>query len=108
MGPAVWQLHRYPADYWRPLPDFFLEFAWREGYDIPIDTMYWLVGDTIFPVSQMLRNDEMQLPSVSQAKELWGPIRAVRSRVVHRIFNTYGRPLAFPYIGLGLMIKKSS
>lgn len=31
VGPTVWQLHDYPADYWRPLPDFFIEFGRREA-----------------------------------------------------------------------------
>src|SRR5215510_9746413 len=33
-GPVVWEIHRYPKDYWRPLPDFFVEFARRHGYGV--------------------------------------------------------------------------
>src|SRR5205085_1612458 len=51
VGPAVWQLHDYPRDYWRPMPDFFLAFGEHNGYEVPFDLMMWIVEDKAVTVS---------------------------------------------------------
>ena len=46
-GPAVWELHDFPRDYWRPLPDFYREFANRQGLVLAEDGMAWVL--TVWP-----------------------------------------------------------
>jgi len=107
-GPAVWQIHRFPADFWRPLPDFFIEFGRREGFIVPVEMMHWLVDGAIWPCQELSTNGEAILPSVDHSRELWGASKAMRSRVIHRLFDTYGRRAVFPFSGLGLVILKGA
>jgi SAM-dependent methyltransferase len=108
-GPALWQLHDFPADYWRPLPDFFSEFARRESLTLVVTQMKWLVFGKTIPVSEMTSSEGQKLlPSTSepQASRLWGYRKATLSRAVHKLFRTYGRETSFPFVGLGVVLQK--
>jgi SAM-dependent methyltransferase len=105
-GPAIWQLHQFPGDFWRPLPDFFIEFGRRNELDVSSDLMFWLVYGKIYPVSRFRSNHELVLPSVDVSKSIYGAYKSLRSRILHRLFRTYGREMAFPYVGLGVVLKK--
>jgi SAM-dependent methyltransferase len=97
LTPAVWQLHDFPADYWRPMPDFYLEFARREGLGVLPGTFSWVVGDElIIPVEDLTYEDQKLLPSKHSQ-----PWRSRYSDAVHRIANTAGRSMFFPYSALG-------
>ncbi len=106
VGPAVWQIHDFPHDFWRPLPDFFLEFARREDMETGTESMYYLSHDRLIPVDELSWGDQKQLPSKGHAKHLYGRGRAAISRYAHFAFNTYGRELAFPNSGLGVVLRK--
>ena len=101
VGPAVWELHDFPADYWRPLPDFFLEFARRNRCEVPRDGLKWIALDRLIDVNQLMRGRQKVLPSSHAARSLWGSSKTLRSKVLHRAGRTFGRELFFPYIGLG-------
>lgn len=105
-GPVVCQLHDYPRDYWRPLPDFFLEFAERHGYEAPMAHARWLTEGKIIPVDEIADGDQKLLPSLNAARVVWGRARTARSRLVHKVFNTYGRVTEFPMSGLGMTLRK--
>jgi SAM-dependent methyltransferase len=101
VGPAVWQLHDFPKDYWRPLPDFYEEFAVREVYEYLHVFARWIVGGTLVPIAH---NDVGQkiFPSGSQ---LFGEGRWRFSRAVNQLFNTAARQMAFTYVGLGIVLR---
>lgn len=105
-GPTVWQLHDFPADFWRPMPDFFIEFAQRHECEIPTGGLQWIVVDRLIDVETMRRNGQKQLPSAHTAPEVWGRSRAVRSRLIHRVAHTTGRDMFFPYVGLGACLRR--
>lgn len=106
VGPAVWGLHDYPRDYWRPLPDFFIEFAARTGSELVPDALCWLLeNEQIVPVAELTEGDQKRLPSRLTAPHVYGRFRAARSRWVHKALNTIGRELHFPYTGLGVVLR---
>ena len=106
VGPVVWELHDYPADYWRPLPGFFLEFAHRHGCDVTADGMRWIVLDRLLDPGPLRHGTQMLLPSSHTGHQLWGPLKMLRSKLVHRAGFTYGRETFFPYVGLGVCMTR--
>ncbi|HVE47581.1 MAG TPA: methyltransferase domain-containing protein [Acidimicrobiales bacterium] len=108
VGPAVWQLHDYPKDYWRPMPDFFLEFGHRNAFEVPFDLMMWIVEEQVIPVSRFSLQEQKQLPCISRPGvfEVWGKRRAYWSRGVHLLLRTFGGATQFPHAGLGVVIRK--
>jgi hypothetical protein len=97
VSPVVWELHGFPRDYWRPLPDFYEEFAARNGLEITDRS--WIVGDELLPVNA-------RLPGVARGSELWGRGRWLYSRLIHRLANTTGRNTFFPYSAFGVVLRK--
>lgn len=102
-GPTVWQLHDYPADYWRPMPAFFEEFARRHG--CRVEMRRWLLDGRTMPGDALRDGDQLLLPSWMSAPQLWGSSRWTRSRVVHRLFDTVGRRTPFPLSGYGVVLR---
>lgn len=106
VGPVVWPLHDYPFDFWRPMPDFFLEFARRHDATVPPEGFTWLVDDRLVPVTDLMDGAQKVLPSKVTAARIWGKGRAQRSRLVNAGLNTVARKLHFPYVGLGVAIRR--
>lgn len=108
VGPTVWQLHDYPRDFWRPMPDFFLEFADRNGYTVEREAMMWTVAGKIVPVDRLSVGGQKKLPSISKPGviEVWGTPKAYWSRAVHLALRTFGRDTAYPDCGLGVVLRK--
>lgn len=108
VGPAVWQLHDYPKDFWRPMPDFFLEFARRNGYEVVPDVLTWTVAGKLVPVDAISVGTQKKLPSISRpgVVEVWGGPRAYWSRAVHALLRTFGRETPHPDCGLGVVLRK--
>lgn len=108
VGPTVWQLHDYPRDYWRPMPDFFLEFADRQGYEVVREALMWTVAGKVVPVDRLSVGAQKKLPSISRpgVVEVWGARQAYWSRAVHLVFRTFGRATTYPDCGLGVVLKK--
>ena len=102
VGPCVWQIHDYPRDYWRPLPHFYEEFANRQG--LVVEDLSYLVADRIIPVDDLREDDQILLPSKQVGAKVFGR-RAVASRYVHRLLNTTGREMHFPWVGLGCVLR---
>ncbi len=106
VGPVVWRIHDYPQDFWRPLPDFFLEFARREGMTTDTASMHWLTLDRLIPVDELTDGQQKCLPGKFQPEPLFGAVRSKVSHLVHFAFNTYGRDCFFPEVGLGVVLRK--
>jgi SAM-dependent methyltransferase len=107
-GPAVWQLHDFPVDCWRPLPDFYTEFARREGLTLIEEHFDWLVYGELYPVSSFIHEGQKIMPSLGQpaGSSIWGTKKVAWSRAIHKIMRTSGRELAFPYAGLGVAMRR--
>ena len=95
---------------WRPLPDFFLEFARREGYEVVGEDMMWIVVDRVVPVDRFSIGSQKKLPSISRPGviEVWGRPRAYWSRAAHLVLRTFGRQTPYPDCGLGVVLRKSA
>lgn len=110
LGPTVWQLHDYPGDFWRPMPDFFLEFANRHGHQVVPEAMMWTVAGKVLPVRRFSLGSQKKLPSISRpgVVQIWGAPRAYWSRAVHLALRTFGRETLYPDCGLGVLLRKSA
>jgi SAM-dependent methyltransferase len=104
--PTVWQLHDFPADYWRPLPDFYFEFAERHHMRVLAGSSYWILDGTQIPLTELGTESQKLLPArFPLGERVFGRKRLQYSRLVHRVFSTIGRKVVFPYSALGLVLE---
>lgn len=106
-GPIVMNLHDFPADYWRPLPDFYIECARRCGVEIVDKSFVYQVRNRLIPVAEFSDGRQKRLPTYSGpgARHVWGTLQVPWSRFVHRVANTYGRETPFPVSGLAVAFR---
>lgn len=104
--PAVWQLHDYPADYWRPMPDFYIEYAQRNGLSLPDEGFMWISAAKLFPISAFVDGKQKLLPAYENGSLLWGSRAALWSRAVHKVARTTGRLTPYPLSALGVVFRK--
>jgi SAM-dependent methyltransferase len=108
-GPAIWELHQYPKDYWRPMPDFFFEFAGRHNSEV-VD-MTWLITEVPYfkrrqsTIRSIPFEDLPQVPNRRVATEVWSPLRANASIAIQRCLNLTGRVTRFPNVSLGVVLR---
>ncbi len=99
--PTVWPLHDYPFDCWRINPNFYEQYCKRRSL-ILLDELFEYVGlhnvkDTVDDSGTYV------LPAPSRSK-----FKMLRSRVIHKLFNTVGRGMMFPScVATGVVIKKT-
>lgn len=116
-GPAIWELHDYPADYWRPMPDFFVEFSRRHGCSIATGSFQWVLNEwaylpgrppatRVIPIEELTRDGQKQVPSRLTASKVYGRRRAAVSIALQRSLNLTGRVMQFPTVGLGVVLVK--
>lgn len=103
--PAVWEIHDFPRDYWRFLPDFWLEFAERHACSVLEPR--WIVGKRLIEWGDLTSGMQKHLPGKAHGGQVWGPIRTLWSRAAHRYLHTIGRELFFPYSGLGVCLRRT-
>lgn len=100
-SPAVWELHRFPRDYWRPNPDFYEDYAARRGLTLVPDLLCFAFGGRLLPVATFEAPDgDRRLPSLANATVAHGAARAWSSRAIHRLFNTLGRSHPYTWTAL--------
>jgi SAM-dependent methyltransferase len=85
VGPAVWQLHDYPADYWRPLPDFFVEFARRNGGEAREEDMRWIWSERLFEVAAYKLGAQKVIPSADTVNQMYGRVYGTWIRATQRL-----------------------
>jgi hypothetical protein len=101
--PAIWPLHNCPGDYVRLMPNWYEQFAVSTRIDIDRKLFVWLSsfgmenieplpGGYAFPTF-------LNSGGVSKRRQL-------KSRVVHRIFNTYGRNHWATHVSIGVVYRK--
>jgi len=98
LTPTVWPIHSYPIDCWRVLPDFYVEYARRNGHELLPDTFEFVgfgpVGIAPGASSQLPR------PGRSGAHHFY-------SRIVHKVFNTAGRSMFMPsHVATAVVMRK--
>lgn len=117
-GPAIWELHDFPGDFWRPLPDFYLEFARREPATIVPGTFTWVLNEfrylpgrpprsRLVPVDTLTTDGQKQVPSRLTAAQVYGSGRTVASVALQRALNLTGRVMRFPNVGLGVVLQSA-
>lgn len=95
--PAVWTLHSYPIDCCRLLPDWYERYAATRKCELRREYFDY-VG--LGRVNEVVDNEgSRHFPSPSGGTGSWS---YWWSRAIHKIFNTYGRGMAFPsHIAIG-------
>ena len=98
--PTVWPLHSYPKDFWRINPDFYEEYCQRNNY-LLLEDYFEYIGQG--KIHNLYKNpDGYSLPSPENNN-----VRKLISRIIHKLFNTYGRGMFFPSnIATGVVIQK--
>jgi SAM-dependent methyltransferase len=100
LTPTVWPLHNFPLDCWRINPGFYEEYARRRGVHLA-EASFEYVGRA----------------NVTEARDTSGALSLPRptdnrtwraySRLVHRLFNTYGRRMRFPsHLATAVVLRK--
>lgn len=96
--PAVWPLHNFPLDAWRPLPNFYEEYARRRRLQL-IEDYFEYVG---FGPVKAFRNPDStyRLPPPCQTR-----VRHQYGRIVHKALNTFGRAMFHPsHVAVGAVL----
>lgn len=103
--PTLWQIHDYPADYWRPMPDFFLEFGRRNGVEV-VGDMLWLYNWRMQPINELTVNGQKKLPDEWENSNLtYGRWKSRFSWLVQKGLNTTGRYTPYPKLALALIMR---
>lgn len=99
--PVVWPIHNFPRDYARLLPDWFMEFGRKTELQLVDEAFLWVSQFGLHRVSQLTSGEIFELPSSQNLGRSTSPLRYWASRVLHRLFNTYGRSHMFAHAALG-------
>jgi SAM-dependent methyltransferase len=98
--PSVWQIHNYPIDCFRFLPNFYQEYAKKRNVKIDPNFFEYLGYGSI---SGFLNADGTMAfppPWKRESDRFFG-------KVIHRIFNTFGRRMIFPsFLAIGCVLEK--
>jgi hypothetical protein len=102
IAPTIWPLHDYPIDTWRILPNFYEEYSRRNSLIIQRNFFEYIghskIDDNKDPSGKY--KYKYPLPLMSQFK-------FYRSKIIHKIFNTYGRSMFFSnHLSIGCVFTK--
>jgi SAM-dependent methyltransferase len=97
--PSVFPIHNYPIDVYRLLPDFYTEFAKREGHSMLPEYFRFLGYGNI---ANYTKDGQISYPKPWRSKsQEW------RSRITHKLFNTAGRGMMNPnHISISAVFRK--
>jgi len=100
--PAVWPLHEFPIDCWRPMPSFYTEYARRRNLNLLQDTFRYVGHGLVSSFTDNTGALAFPRPGKSLRHDWY-------SRVVHRLFKTHGRGMVFPsHVAIGVVLEKPS
>ncbi len=99
--PATWSLHKYPIDCCRLLPDWYIQYSLTRDCTL-IRKFFWFIGvGEVDRYVDDVGNHAFPVPYHS------APVRRWFSRLIHKLFNTFGRGMAFPsHIAIGAVLQK--
>jgi SAM-dependent methyltransferase len=106
LTPTVWPIHNYPRDYNRLLPDWYCEFAKRHDLMLHDNAFCWISQFGIWPVRAGREANDYVLPTFQTVGGRVPPWKVWKSRVVHRIFNTFGRSHGFTHVALAAVFSR--
>ena len=96
--PAVWPLHSYPYDCCRLLPNFYEEYCKRRSLEL-IEPYFEYVG------KGSVRDGSAE--GYNFPKPGNNDAQLLKSRIIHKVFNTTGRGMFFPsHIAIGCVMRK--
>ena len=99
--PLVWPLHSYPFDFWRPLPNFYEQYAKRNELTLFRERFKYLGFGLVSDYTSNFGSSGFPSPKTCKYRFLWG-------RLIHKVFNTFGREYLFPnHLALALTYQKS-
>jgi SAM-dependent methyltransferase len=87
LTPSIWPIHNYPGDYNRLLPDWYREFANRHKLRFVEGLFSWLSQFGIEPIEAQ----DPEFPTYRSRRTKASPARYWKSRIGHRLLNSYGR-----------------
>lgn len=90
IAPAVWPLHDYPIDCCRLLPDWYRRFGISRGLTLLEDSFRFLGHGPI--VAFRAPNGQDRFPPPGGRN----PLSRLYSRIVHKLFHTYGQGMMQP------------
>jgi hypothetical protein len=106
-GPAIWELHDYPADFWRPMPGFFAEFARREGLQIVPGSPTWIVEGRLVALDALRDAEQWLAPSTRHVRALYGRPRAAAAALLQRAQRRLGGPQpVFPFTSFAVALRR--
>jgi SAM-dependent methyltransferase len=98
--PTLWPLHNYPIDTWRPLPNFYEEYARRRQLILNRSYFDYVGIGSIEQFKDVNGNYSYPPPSTRNLHSLW-------SRGIHKLFNTFGRAMFHPsHVAIGVILQK--
>jgi len=106
LTPCVWPIHNWPGDFNRLLPDWYRAFASVSNINIIEDKFCWLSPFGI----DVIDGPNTELPSFISRRHACPTFKYWRSRLVHKVFDTYGRassPFTHSAIAAAFAIPKS-
>lgn len=97
--PCVWPIHNYPIDCARLLPDWYRRYSAQARIELVLDKFEYIGYGSI---DKYRTNSTDSFPQDSRMAGLAG----LRSRIVHRVFNTAGRGVqSRPHIAIGAVFR---
>ena len=97
--PVIWTLHYHPVDCCRLLPNWYKRYAETRGMVIVREWFEYLGYGRVDANLDRKGNHQFPLPT-SSLFQYW------KSRIVQRLFNTYGRGMAFPnHLPIGVLMR---
>jgi SAM-dependent methyltransferase len=100
--PSIWDLHNYPGDFVRLLPNWYEQFAERYDLNLLKDSFCWL---SCFGIQKIYAEKEPAFPTFLRKGREASWIRYWTSRFVHKAFNTYGRSHWFNHVAIGAVFR---
>jgi len=87
LTPSIWPIHNYPGDYNRLLPDWYREFAKRRNLQLADRLFSWISEFGIEPIV----SEDSDFPTYRSRRSKASPVRYWKSKIGHRLLNSYGR-----------------
>lgn len=98
--PAVWPLHNYPIDCCRLLPDWYEQYGAKRKLSLDREYFEYVGFCKVDDNRDTNRNYKFPPPTRSKYKYR-------RSRIIQRLFDTYGRGMTFPgCVAIGAVLRK--
>lgn len=98
--PTVWPLHDFPRDCWRINPNFYEEYCQRRSLNLLTDYFEYIGFHRVQERTDSAGSYVLPSPARTGFKRL-------KSKVIHKLFNTCGRAMFFPsHVATGVVIER--